>query len=81
MHFLHRFDILKQITLLRPMITRLILVFLSFFLLASTVSAAPLDTNVRETTLGTTGSPTTLLDEFTSPIREFFFTPGAGGGE
>ena len=63
------------------MITRLIFAFLSFFLITSTFSAAPLDTNVRETTLGTTGSPTTLLDEFSSPIREFFFTPGASGGE
>ncbi|MBC7503629.1 hypothetical protein H7169_01545 [Candidatus Gracilibacteria bacterium] len=63
------------------MITRFLFIFLSFFLIANTVSAVPLDINVRETNLGTTGSPTTLLDEFSSPIREFFFTPGAAGGE
>ncbi len=63
------------------MITRIILVFLSFFLIASTTSAVPLDTNVRETNLGTTTNSSTLLDEFTSPVREFFFTPGAAWGE
>ncbi len=46
------------------------------------VSAATIpDLNVREVTIGDTGNSNNLLETFASPIRTFFFSPGAYGSD
>ncbi len=55
------------------------LVFLSFFVLLHSVSLWALtdkELNVRNINIGTTGNSNSDLDDFISPIQEFFFRAG-----
>ena len=64
------------------MLTRLFLVLISLLLTSGIVSAANnVDINVREVNIGDTGNSNTLLESFASPLRSFFFSPGAYGSD
>jgi hypothetical protein len=44
-------------------------------------AAGNIDSNVREVHISETGNGNTLLEDFTSPLRWFFFAPGDGGSD
>lgn len=55
------------------------LIFLSLFVLLHSVSLWALtdkELNVRNTNIGTTGNTNSVLEDFISPIQEFFFRAG-----
>lgn len=76
MHFLHRFDILNKITIFRPMIVRNIIIFFALFFTTNIAIAAPIDLNVRDIGVGNTGNYNDQLEEFVSPLSNFFYVPG-----
>jgi hypothetical protein len=39
------------------------------------------DINIRDITITDTAKTNTLLEDFTTPIENFFFTPDIGGGD
>ena len=57
------------------MIARVIIIFCALFFSLHIAYSAPIDTNVREVNVGDTGNNNELLEEFVSPISNFFFTP------
>ncbi len=64
------------------MIIRILLILTSLFLSMGIASAATnIDSNVREVPISSTNNSNTILDDFTSPLRSFFFSPGAYGSE
>ncbi len=55
--------------------------FSSFFGVFAAENNLEQDINIRDITIGENGQTNSVLEEFTSPIENFFFTPDTGGGE
>ena len=65
------------------MITRIILLILSFVFFSPIMQGASTtlqnDINIRDISVGSSNSTNTELQNFISPISEFFYTPGSTG--
>ena len=55
--------------------------FSSFFGVFAAESNLEQDINIRDITISENGQTNSVLEEFTGPIENFFFTPDTGGGE
>ena len=55
--------------------------FSSFFGVFAAENSLEQDINIRDITIGENGQTNSVLEEFTSPIESFFFTPDTGGGQ
>ena len=61
------------------MFHRLVISVCIFVASCTLLSAAPLDPNVRDVAIGVTSGSNSMLNDFVSPIRGFFFSPGDTG--
>lgn len=61
------------------MIVRNIIIFFALFFTTNIAIAAPIDLNVRDIGVGNTGNYNDQLEEFVSPLSNFFYVPGWAG--